>query len=76
MLVIGIITSVSVVAQEPVQRLVELSDKDFEAAMQGIGDNFLNHFDKMPRIKFVLKEDTRFYNDKGLLIALASLLHS
>lgn len=68
-LVICVLTCNKALAQDT-ERLVELSDKDFEAAMQGMGDEFLDRFDNMPSIRFVLKEDSRFYKN-GQLHALA-----
>lgn len=70
-LIICVITYGGARAQVEEQRLVELTDEDYEAAMQGMGDEFLSRFDNMSRIRFALKEDGRFYNSQGQLHALA-----
>lgn len=51
--------------------LIQLTEKDYEEAMQGIADNAVRRFDQMPKIKVHLKEDHRFYDRHGQLHALA-----
>jgi hypothetical protein len=55
-------------AQE--QPAVQITDKEYEAMLQGMADKVLYKFNSMPSIRFVLKDDPYFYKN-GKLHALA-----
>ena len=65
--VVACTSSVAQVAQP----LVRPSAREVADAMQGMANNLLSRFDNMPGVKFLLREDSRFYDANGGLHALA-----